>query len=119
MRDIQTIVGTWRLTDAGRGSVALPTPHHVKFVLSVEDGRVRGAIARQDNNGQLPVEVVLDGPRLRLRVIPPVPVPGDSAELPWLVLTRVDDDAFEGYWEQASRGRLEPALALRLVRNTD
>ena len=43
MRDIQTIAGTWRLIGAGASS-ALPTPHHVKFVFSVEGGRVRGAI---------------------------------------------------------------------------
>ena len=62
-------------------------------------------------------EVVLDGPRLRLRIIPPVPIPGDPAELPWLVLTPVVD-AFEGYWERVSGGRLEPAIALRLERAT-
>ena len=115
MRDIQTIAGKWRLISAGQASMALPTPHHVKFVFSVEGGRVRGAIARQDNDGQLPVEVVFDGSRLRLRIIPPVPIPGDPAELPWLVLTPVVD-AFEGYWERASGGRLEPAIPLRLVR---
>ena len=86
-------------------------------VFSVEGGRVRGAIVRQDDDGQLPVEVVLDGPRLRLRIISPVPIPGDPAELPWLVLTPADD-AFEGYWERASGGRLQPAIALRLVRAT-
>ena len=85
MRDIQTIAGTWRLIGAG-ASAALPTPHHVKFVFYVEGGRVRGALMRQDDNGQLPVEVVLDGRRLRLRIISPVSIPGDPAELPWLVL---------------------------------
>ena len=116
MRDIQTIAGTWLLIGAGASS-ALPTPHHVKFVFSVEGERVRGEIVRQDNNRQLPVEVVLDGPRLRLRIISPVPIPGDPAELPWLVLTPAGD-AFEGYWERASGGRLQPAIALRLVRAT-
>ena len=117
MRDIQTIDGAWRLTSAGQASAVLPTPHHVKFVFSVEGGRVRGAIARQDNGGQFPVEVLLDGPGFRLRIIPPVPIPGDPVELPWLVLTPVGD-AFEGYWERASGGRLKPAIALRLVRAT-
>ena len=37
MRDIQTIAGTWRLMGAGASS-ALLTPHHVKFVFSVEGG---------------------------------------------------------------------------------
>ena len=86
------------------------------FVFSVEGGRVRGAIVRKDGGEQLPVEVVLDGARLRLRIIPPVPIPGDPAELPWLVLTAVDDDAFEGYWEPASGERLVPAIRLRLMR---
>ena len=117
MLDIQTIAGTWRLIAAGQTSAAQPTPHHAKFVFSVSEGRVRGAIVRQDRDGQLPVEVVLDGPRLRLRIIPPVPIPGDPAELPWLVLTPVVD-AFEGYWERVSGGRLEPAIALRLERAT-
>ena len=117
MRDIQTIAGTWRLVAAGLTSAALPTPHHAKFVFSVDGGRVRGAIVRQDADGQLPVEVVLDGPRLRLRIIPPAPILGDPAELPWLVLTPVVD-AFEGYWGRASGGRLEPAIALRLERAT-
>ncbi len=116
MRDIQTIAGMWRLIGAG-ASPALPTPHYVKFVFSVEGRRVRGAIVRQDDDGQLPVEVVLDGRRLRLRIISPVPIPGDPAELPWLVLTPAGD-AFEGYWERASGGRLQPAIALRLVRAT-
>ena len=116
MRDIQTIAGTWRLIGAG-ASAALPSPHHVKFVFSVEGGRVRGAIVRQDDDGQLPVDVVFDGPRLRLWIISPVPIPGDPAELPWLMLMQVGD-AFEGYWERESGGRLKPAIALRLVRAT-
>ena len=41
--------------------------------------------------------------------------PGGAASWPWLVLTSVDD-AFEGYWEQASGGRIEHAPKLRLVR---
>ena len=110
------IHATTPLIGAG-ASPALPTPHHVKFVFSVEGGRVRGAIVRQDDDGQLPVEVVLDGRRLRLRIISPVPIPGDPVELPWLVLTPAGD-TFEGYWERASGGRLQPAIALRLVRAT-
>ena len=78
MRDIQTIAGTWRLIGAGASS-ALPTPHHVKFVFSVEGGRVRGTIVRQDDDGQFPVEVVLDGPQRQLRIISPVPIPGGPA----------------------------------------
>ncbi len=117
MRDIRTIAGTWWLIAPGQTSAALPTPHHAEFVFSVEGGRVRGAIARQDRDGQLPVDLVVDGPRLRLRIIPPVPIPGDPAELPWLVLTPVVD-GFEGYWERESGERLEPAIALRLVRAT-
>ena len=42
MRDIQTIAGTWRLVAARQASAALPTPHHAKFVFSVEGGRVSG-----------------------------------------------------------------------------
>ena len=113
MRDIQTIAGTWRLMGAGASS-ALLTPHHVKFVFSVEGGRVRGANVRQDDYGQLPVEVVLDGSRLRLRIISPVPIPGDPAELPWLMLTPAGD-AFEGYWERASGERLQPAIVSTVI----
>ena len=117
MPDIHTIAGTWRLVSADHPS--LQTSHYVEYVFSVEGERVRGAIARRDAAGQFPVEVVLDGFRLRLRMIPqpslpPAPMPGDP-ELPWLVLTPVDD-AFEGFWEQASGGRIEHAPKLRLVR---
>ena len=113
MRDLETLAGTWRLTSAAHAS--RPTSHYVKYVFSVEGGHVRGAIARHNDDGQVPIDVVLDGSQLRLRIIPPVPMPGDSSELPWLVLTPIDD-AFEGYWEQASGGRLEHAPKLRLER---
>ncbi len=123
MPDIQTIAGKWRLVSAAHAS--LPTSHYMEVVFSVEDERVRGEIVGRDADGRPPVgvvlegarlglEVVLDGFRLRLRIIPPVPVPEDTPEA-WLVLTTVDD-AFEGYWELASGKRLEPAIALRLVR---
>ena len=113
--DIQTLAGTWRLIGAGQGPRAMPAPHQAQFVFSVEGGRVRGAIVRRDADGQLPIEVVLDGPRLRLRIIPPVPIPGDPSQLPWLVLSPVVD-AFEGYWERASGERLEPGIRLRMER---
>ena len=112
MPDIQTIAGTWRVVSAEHASH--PTSHYMEIVFSVEDERVRGAFEIRNADGQFPVEVVLDGSRLRVR-IPPVPIPGDAAERPWLVLTSVDD-AFEGYWEQASGGRIEHAPKLRLVR---
>ena len=122
MPDIKTIAGTWRLVSAEHASY--PTPHYMEVVLSVEDERVLGAIVPRDSDGQPPVgmildrpliglEVVLDGSRLRLRIIPPVPVPEDTPEA-WLVLTTVDE-AFVGYW-WASGNRLEPAIALRLER---
>lgn len=117
MNDIQTLSGRWLLVGAGPAPVPVPPPHHVEFLFSVQDGRVSGAIVRQDNGENVPIEVAVDGPRLRLRIIPPAPVPRDQGELPWLVLTRVDG-AFEGYWEDASGRRLQPAIALRLVRST-
>ncbi len=116
MPDIRTIAGTWRLVSAKHASV--PTSHYVEFVFSVEGERVRGAFNKRNADGQLPVDVVLDGSRLRVR-IPPVPstdaAETDAAERPWLVLAPVDD-AFEGYWQWASGKRIEPAIALRLVR---
>ena len=58
MHDIQTIAGTWQLIGAG-ASAALPTPHHVKFVFPSKAGAFE---VRQDDDGQLPVEVVPSSP---------------------------------------------------------
>ncbi len=77
MPDIQTIAGKWRLVIAEHPS--LPTSHYVEFVFSVEGECLQGALQRRDADGQFPVELVLDGSRLRLRFLPSIPTPRDTA----------------------------------------
>lgn len=103
------IDGRWHLVDLAADEQQVPA-HRVDLVFHDAGGVFRGAMVNRVTQTEIPLTVVAFG-GATLRIQMPAPSGGAQDEMPWLVMTRVDD-AFHGRWQDAHGTAMGPTLKL-------